>query len=67
MVVTVNPSNTPYAGAAGMFLHINVSFTMGKRKSSHLSQGFVLNLNFEVYVKVLSRPGCICGIESSME
>jgi hypothetical protein len=29
--------NTPYAGAAGMFLHINGKFTMGKLKSSLLS------------------------------
>jgi hypothetical protein len=25
---------TPYAGAAGMFLHINGKFTLGKLKSS---------------------------------
>jgi hypothetical protein len=29
---------TPYAGAAGMFLHINGKFSMGKLKSSLLSQ-----------------------------
>jgi hypothetical protein len=28
---------TPYAGAAGMLLHINGKFTMGKLKSSILS------------------------------
>jgi hypothetical protein len=28
---------TPYAGAAGMLLHINGKFTMGKLKSSLLS------------------------------
>jgi hypothetical protein len=28
---------TPYAGAAGMVLHINGKFTMGKMKSSVLS------------------------------
>ena len=28
---------TPYAGAAGMLLHINGKFTMGKLKSSVLS------------------------------
>ena len=35
---------TPYAGAAGMLLHINGKFTMGKVKLSHLSlKRFVLN------------------------
>jgi hypothetical protein len=34
--------HTPYAGAAGMLLHINGKFTMGKLKSSLLS---VLSLN----------------------
>ena len=29
---------TPYAGAAGMFLHINGKFSMGKLKLSLLSQ-----------------------------
>jgi hypothetical protein len=29
---------TPYAGAAGMFLHINGKFSMRKLKSSLLSQ-----------------------------
>jgi hypothetical protein len=29
---------TPYAGAAGMFLHINGKFSMGKLKSSLVSQ-----------------------------
>jgi hypothetical protein len=29
---------TPYAGAAGIFLHINGKFTMGKLQSSLLSQ-----------------------------
>ena len=29
--------NTPYAGAAGMLLHISGKFTMGKLKSSLLS------------------------------
>jgi hypothetical protein len=34
---------TPYAGAAGMLLHINGKFTMGKVKLSHLSlKRFVL-------------------------
>ena len=33
---------TPYAGAAGMLLHINGKFTMGKLKSSFLT------VNFEV-------------------
>jgi hypothetical protein len=32
----------PYAGAAGMLLHINGKFTMGKLKSSLLSKSFVL-------------------------
>ena len=35
--------HTPYAGAAGMLLHINGKFTMGKLKSSLLSKSFVLN------------------------
>ena len=34
---------TPYTGAAGMLLHINGKFTMGKLKSSLLSYSFVLN------------------------
>ena len=35
---------TPYAGVAGMLLHINGKFTMGKVKLSHLSlKRFVLN------------------------
>ena len=29
---------TPYAGAVGIFLHINGKFTMGKLQSSLLSQ-----------------------------
>ena len=35
--------HTPYAGAAGMLLHINGKFTMGKLKSSLLSYSFALN------------------------
>ena len=34
---------TPYAGAAGILLHINGKFTMRKLKSSLLSSNFVLN------------------------
>jgi hypothetical protein len=34
---------TPYAGAAGMLLHMNGKFTMGKLKSSLLSLSFVFN------------------------
>ena len=44
--------HTPYAGAAGMLLHINGKFTMGKVKLSHLSlKRFVLKwhpVNFYV-------------------
>jgi hypothetical protein len=39
-VLSLNNSrfgNSPYAGAAGMLLHINGNFTMGKLKSSLLS------------------------------
>jgi hypothetical protein len=34
---------TPYAGAAGLLLHINGKFTMEKLKSSLLSYSFILN------------------------
>jgi hypothetical protein len=34
---------TPYAVAAGMLLHTNGKFTMGKLKSPLLSESFVLN------------------------
>ena len=34
---------TPYAGAAGILLHINGKFTMGKLKVYILSYDFVLN------------------------
>jgi hypothetical protein len=47
---------TPYTGAAGLLLHINGKFTMGKLKSTLLSWSFVLNhhitVNIEVKVKV---------------
>ena len=34
---------TPYAVAAGMLLHTNGKFTVGKLKSPLLSESFVLN------------------------
>jgi hypothetical protein len=38
---------TPYAGAAGMLLHINGKFTMGKLKSYLLSKSFVVGFDTE--------------------
>ena len=42
-VVSSDRLYTPYSGAAGMWLHINGKFTMGKFKSSLLSYSIVLN------------------------
>ena len=39
-------------GAAGMLLHINGMFTMGKLKLSLLSYNFVLAVNLEVHINV---------------
>jgi hypothetical protein len=38
---------TPYAGAAGMLLHINGMFTMGKLKSSLLILSYRSDTSFE--------------------
>ena len=43
---------TPYAGAAGMFLHINGKFSMGKLKSSLLSQSVSSYPSFAVNLEV---------------
>jgi len=55
IVSTVTDIFTPYADTAGMLLHINGRFIMGKLKSSLLSYSFVLNCSSKSIARCGSR------------